>query len=76
MISPQHHKASQMFKRVCGAEEEATALSRPALSALQDALHQQDEGGGGGGGRIPYIRLSDLTFKEHGRESEWTETSA
>lgn len=45
---------------VC-CSEETTALSCPALSVLQDALHQQDSGG------ISYIRPSKLTFKEHGR---------
>ncbi len=44
--------------RVCAYVcEEATALSRPVLSVLQDVLHQQN-----GGGWISYTRPSDFTF--------------
>ena len=43
--------------------EEATALSRPAPSVLQDVLHQQD-----GGGWISYIRPTDLTLQ---RRRQW-----
>lgn len=58
---------SQSISNVClegvcvCCSEETTALSCPAPSVLQDALHQQDSGG------ISYIRPSKLTFKEHGR---------